>query len=183
MLRVFFPFEIIYFWWTEGSNWRKWIQCVCYKPVQILQKTADGWSFPGQAAWLPLRSFWSSSHKPAKQQMIMLHTYIRCFALSACGYIGIKMKGNRINSTSSTLLFSSKLIASLLLFPCDLLICFIAYDLSWHGKNVFMWRSNQRLTRPLITTCCTSRLHSKWDNLLFPIQINGCDPQQPQQIN
>ncbi len=72
--------------------------------------------------------------------------------------------------------------AVLLLLPYDLLICFLAYDLSLHGKNACMWRSNQRRTRPLITTCCISRLHCKPDNLLFPIQINGCEPQRPLQI-
>lgn len=45
------------------------------KPVRILQKRAGGWSFPGQVVRPPRHSFRSSSHRPSKQQMIMLHTH------------------------------------------------------------------------------------------------------------
>lgn len=145
-----------------------------YKPVQIQQKIADDSSFPEPAALLPRHSFWSSSHRPSKQQIFMLHIWSQFSLLieKYNVYTSFKLdwccRGNVFASCS--------VIASV---PCYLLICFIAYDLWLHGKNVFMWGSNQKLTRPFITTCCLSRPHCRWNCVHFPMQKNPDDYQQP----
>lgn len=113
----------------------------------------------------------------------------RCFftILSDPVHIGLKATNNHVTRMESVfsplrkvhiglnfeLSCCGKVSAScsvIALVPSYLLILFIAFDLWLHGKNVFMWGSNQKLTRPLIATCCPARPHWKPNDIVFPIQ-------------
>lgn len=59
---------------SEEITWVIWV----HKPVQIPQKTADGSSFPVQAAWSPRPSSSPSSHKPVeKKRSSYTHTQVK----------------------------------------------------------------------------------------------------------
>lgn len=96
-----------------------------YKPEQIPRKTADGSSFPAQAARPPHRSFWSSSHKPFEATNDhVTHTFAQ---------VEVYSDRDQWGNGRSTLEFSSgqhvPRRAGLPSLPYDLLICFVASEL------------------------------------------------------
>lgn len=67
---------------TSMKSVQKKTQCKSYRPVQIPQKTADGWSFPGQEVWPHRRSFWSSSCKPEEANTSTHTSLTLCISVS-----------------------------------------------------------------------------------------------------
>lgn len=160
--------------WSSLKREHEWYEG--YKPEQILRKTADGSSFPPQAAWPPHRSFWSSSHKPfeaTNDHVTRIFAQVEVYS----DRDQWEMEDPHWNFPPVNMYHVMQAAFTSIWFA-HLLRSFWVMTFHYMERMCACEEVTRGLTRPLVTTCCISRLHCKPINLLFPIQINGCDPHQ-----